>query len=119
MTVDQKAFRLKTAATICCDPSPVRKVDRNFEAGGKSLHSGKVITVFVRHQNTGYFFRANRQPGKPADHATKRESAIDQQFRPPGLDEQGIAPTATAKGRKTHHFSCSNNSPRIFFDVSD
>lgn len=60
MTVDQNAFRLKTAATLCSDLRPVRKVDRNFETGGKLPHSGKVIAVFMRHQNAGNFFWGNR-----------------------------------------------------------
>ena len=85
----------------------VRQPDGEIETAGQLENAGHVVAVFMRHQHA-------RQPGgfdtdffQPRHRRPRGKTAVEQQPRVAGLDNQGIAPAAAAKRGETHHFNWS------------
>lgn len=105
MTINKTRVRKRNIILAQEPAGSVREIDRHLEVAGKAAHSGDVVAVLMGNQDGGDFFAGNAQPGKPAESHAQGKSAINEQLRFAGVDNQGIPAAAAPQRGKTHHFN--------------
>lgn len=92
---------------------------RDAIAGSQAENAADVIAVLMGDHDGGDITGRKPEACQAGDGVTQREAAIDQDARRTRLDQQAVAPAATAEGGEAHHFNCSNSRPRILLAVSE